>query len=254
MVVPALSIGGAAGVLLSVAFLYVEVGRYAAPQVPVTLFDERKELIGYTVGLFAGIPLALLLISYLATLLAGYLLTAIVAGVIFVVGAELAQTLMLRTRYFGAGPARPFYAVALRCGIAAILALALLAGALSEVPLDPLRLLLASSEAVAFLFLGAASGLLSHPAAGRVLRFGGGFGGSAIFFGLGSALVGLSAIPDPITGTVGALLATGGGYGVYRRLRRPVLGSVEPAPRPPEGPTRFGRRPAGPGDGGDGRA
>lgn len=246
MVVPALSIGGFAGVVLSVAFLYVEVGRYATPQVPATLFDERKELIGYTVGLFAGVPLALLLVSYLATLVTGYLLTAIVAGVLFVGAGELAQWLMLRTRYFGAGAARPFYAVALRAGIAAILALALLAGVLASEPLDPMRLLQAGAQSVAFLFLGVSAALLSAPTAGRVLRFGGGYGGAALFSGLGAALVGLSAVPDPLTGTLGALLAAGGGFGVYRRLRRPILGSVEPPESPglaPGSPGRFGRQP-----------
>ena len=54
MVVASLTLGAVVGVLLSGAFLYWEVGRYAEPQVPVTLFDERKELFAYTTACSSG--------------------------------------------------------------------------------------------------------------------------------------------------------------------------------------------------------
>jgi hypothetical protein len=58
VVVASLSLGAVAGVLLSAGFIWVEVGRYATPQVPETLFDERREIFAYTAGLFIGVPLA----------------------------------------------------------------------------------------------------------------------------------------------------------------------------------------------------
>ena len=53
-----LSLGALVGVGLSGGFVWWEVGRFAVPQVPVSLFDERRELIAYTAGLFVGVPLA----------------------------------------------------------------------------------------------------------------------------------------------------------------------------------------------------
>ena len=40
--------------LLAGGFVYWQVGRYAAPQVPVTLFDEKREVYAFVIGLFMG--------------------------------------------------------------------------------------------------------------------------------------------------------------------------------------------------------
>src|SRR5208283_3550709 len=73
MVVPSLTLGGLVGVALSGGFVYWEVGRYSTPQVPQTLFDERKEVTGYTVGLFVGVPLAVAYILFVDSMANGAL-------------------------------------------------------------------------------------------------------------------------------------------------------------------------------------
>jgi hypothetical protein len=50
MVYSPLAVGGFIGVLISGAFVYWEVGRYAAPQVPRSRFNEPRALWAYTAG------------------------------------------------------------------------------------------------------------------------------------------------------------------------------------------------------------
>ena len=101
MVLPSLSIGAAVGVILSAGFVYVEVGRYATPQVPVTLFEERREIFGYTAGLFVGIPFAVVYILYVLAMDNGALPGALLFLAILVGGTELAQWAVLRSRVLG---------------------------------------------------------------------------------------------------------------------------------------------------------
>ena len=133
MVLASLSIGAAVGVLLSAAFLYFEVGRFATPQVPVTLFDERKELFAYTAGLFVGVPLAIAFTLFQISMGAGALLSALVCLALLVAGGEVAQWALLRTKFWGREAARPFYALGYRAAIGGIISLAIVCG----VPREP---------------------------------------------------------------------------------------------------------------------
>jgi len=105
-----LTFGAVVGVVLSAGFVWYEVGRYAAPQVPVSRFDERKEMIGYTAGLFVGIPFAVALLFLLSSLPLGELGGVAVYLGVLIGGTELAQWLLLRSVYFGSDGSGPFYA------------------------------------------------------------------------------------------------------------------------------------------------
>jgi len=91
VVVASLSIGAVVGVLLSAAFVWVEIGRYATPQVPETLFDERREIFAYTAGLFVGIPFAIIYILYQFSMGNGALPGALIFLALLVGGIEIAQ-------------------------------------------------------------------------------------------------------------------------------------------------------------------
>ncbi|MHB8351702.1 MAG: hypothetical protein ACYDFT_03285, partial [Thermoplasmata archaeon] len=138
MVDAALSIGGLAGVGLSGLFVYWQIGKYAAPQVPRSLFDERKVFLAYTVGLFAGIPLALFLLFFLDAFLVGAAVAAAIDLALLVIGSEVAQWAVLRSLYFGTGESGAFYALALRAGISGLLVLALVTQYFSAGPVGAL--------------------------------------------------------------------------------------------------------------------
>jgi hypothetical protein len=108
MVLPSLSIGAAVGVILSAGFVYVEVGRYATPQVPVTLFEERREIFAYTAGLFVGIPFAVVYLLYALAMVNGALPGALLFLGLLVGGTELAQWALLRSAYWGRTASSPF--------------------------------------------------------------------------------------------------------------------------------------------------
>lgn len=244
MVVPSLAIGGGVGVLLSGGFIWWEVGRYATPQVPVTLFDERKLLTAYTVGLFVGVPLALAYLLFLVALANGALVGGLVLLVGLAGGAELAQYLALRTTYWK-GPAVPFYALALRAGIGGILALTVLSSYLGSASLAPSELAPAVVRTLAVVALeitGAlvtlaprapAQGVGSHPLSG-------------VLFGVfGFFLIGLGTLAGTTGELLGAAVALVGSALVYRRLRH-LLADVPPprtagAPLASTGATAFGR-------------
>jgi hypothetical protein len=249
MVVESLAVGGFVGVGLSGGFIYYEIGKFAEPQVPRTLFDERRLIFAFTIGLFAGIPLAFPLILLYDSLAGGVLLLAIIALGTLVGGIEVAQALLVRHRYFG-GDAMPFYALGLRTGIVAILILTTVAGYTTFALGDWPALVLVAAESVALLFLAAAGALLSirgTPGSGRT---GGGPFSGALFGALGFFLIGLGPLLGPLFGTIGAIIAAFGGFFLYRRLRPAVLERVTPPVPPgpkvadeePEAtPTRYGR-------------
>lgn len=245
MVVASLTLGAVVGVVLSGAFLYFEVGRYAEPQVPVTLFDERKELFAYTAGLFVGIPLAIAFVLFLLSMANGALVSALLFLGLLIVGDELAQWGLLRTRYWGSEAARPFYALGYRAAIGGIISLAIVSQYLSNptITVDGTALVVIESLAVVALQVSGSFLSLPHPTPGE--RTGGGVVAGALFSVVGFFLLGLGYLGGETTGYVGALVALLGATLVYRRLR-PTLANVpapSAGPRPPklEGSLAYGR-------------
>jgi hypothetical protein len=237
----ALSLGAFVGVLLSGGFVYWQVGRYAAPQVPVSLFDERKEVYAFVIGLFVGVPLSLFLIFLNNAAANGALTSALIDLAILVVGSEIAQYSLLRSRYFGEGSAAPFYALGLRAGIGGILALALVAQFLegSDLTVEGLALVLAQS--VALLALQVTAGLVGLPSRGRsgsrlVRQLSGGVLAAG---GIGLLLVAASS--GAIDGLVGAGAVTVGTIVVYRGRRATTLGTIRPPGTPAVTVAPFGR-------------
>jgi len=245
MVVASLTLGAVVGVLLSGAFLYVEVGRFAEPQVPVTLFDERKELFAYTAGLFVGIPLAIAFVLFQLSMGNAALPSALLFLGLLVLGDEVAQWALLRTKYWGADLSRPFYALGYRAAIGGIISLAVVSQYLANpsITVDGTGLVLL--ESAALVALQVAGGFLSLPAAGASERTGGSPFAGALFSAVGFFLLGLGYLGGEATGYVGALVALLGAALVYRRLR-PMLARVPapsagPKPPAPEGPLAYGR-------------
>ena len=241
-----LFLGAVAGVVASAGFVYVEIGRYAAPQVPRSLFDERRTFFGYTAGLFVGIVLLTAFLLFTTSLFVGGGLGAILFLAILVATLEIGQYLIGRSVYFGSDTALPFYVVSYRAGAAGLLGIGvvsdyLVAGSYSVVGLVANLIL-----ALAFVLLLAAAGIQSTPSGPRDARRPGSFGRGLLLELLGFLLVGLG----PLGGDVGVLTAAvavaGGSAGLYLRRRDEVFGAVRPpaagAPddRPPVG--RFGRR------------
>ncbi len=240
-----LSIGALVGVLLSGGFVWWEVGRYATPQVPVSLFDERRELFAYTAGLFVGVPLAVAFVLFFDSMANGALAGALLFLALLVVGGEVAQWGLLRTRFWGFGESGPFYALGYRASIGGIIALALVSQYFSVASIAWAGILLVVVEAVAVVALEVAGALLSlrsRPGSGRA---GGGPVSGGIFASVGFFLVGLGPIAGEAGAFGGALLAFFGAVLVYRRLR-PLLGSIPPPSAGPpavrEGPLpSYGR-------------
>jgi len=245
MVVASLTLGAVVGVLLSGAFLYVEVGRFATPQVPVTLFDERKEIFAYTAGLFVGIPLAIAFILFELSMGNGALVSALVFLALLTGGDEVAQWALLRTRYWGSEAARPFYVLGYRAAIGGIISLALVSQYLSNPTITVDGTTLVLLESVAVVALQVAGAFLSLPPLTPGERVGGGVVAGALFSAVGFFLLGIGSLGGEATGYVGALVALLGAALVYRRLR-PTLGRVPapsagPKPPKPEGPLAYGR-------------
>jgi hypothetical protein len=245
MVVASLTLGAIVGVVLSGAFLYFEVGRYAVPQVPVTLFDERKVLFAYTAGLFVGIPLAIAFILFELSMGNGALLSALLFLAALVIGDEVAQWALLRTKYWGREAARPFYATAYRAAIGGIISLALISQYLSNPTITVDGTALVVLESMAVVALQVAGSFLSLPPSATGDRVGGSVLAGGLFSTVGFFLLGIGYIGGEVTAYVGALVALLGALLVYRRLR-PILASVpapSSGPKPPEaeGPLAYGR-------------
>ncbi len=246
-----LSLGALVGVLLSGGYVYAEIGRYATPQVPETLFDERREVFAYTAGLFVGIPLAVAFLLFLASMANGALLGAAIFLAGLVVGTEVAQWALLRTRYWGTGESGPFYALGYRAGIAGIFALALVAQYLAGPTVTWDGVVLVLLESVAVLALGVAGALLSLPPSETAGRSGGGPIPGAVFTAVGFFVLGIGALSGTATPSAeavtygAAFVALIGGLLVYHRVR-PILATIPPpsAGLPPptrEVPPAFGR-------------
>jgi hypothetical protein len=250
LVVASLTIAGVVGVVLSGAFLWWEVGRFAEPQVPETRFDERKLLAAYTVGLFAGVPLGVAFVLYVVASANGALVGAALFLGLLVIGTEVGQILVGRTRYWRTGPALPFYLVSFRSGVGGILALAAVAYYLAGTNAPTvLGVAAALVTAVALVALEVAGGLLStvdrRPETARVGgAVAGGLFGVVAFF-----LLALGPVAGPFGTVLAPLVVTGGSFVVYRGRRR-ILEAVPPPSavgRPPEDrPLAYGRteRPA----------
>ncbi len=240
-----LSIGAFIGVGLSGGFVWWEIGRYATPQVPATLFDERRELFAYTAGLFVGVPLAVAYVLFITSMANLALLGALVFLALLVGGGEVAQWALLRTRFWGRDESGPFYALGYRVAIAGIISLALVSEHVSLTGLSAVGIGLVLIDSIAVVALEAAGALLSvraRPGSGRV---GGGPISGAIFGAVGFFLLGLGAASGPPIAFAAALVALLGAVLVYHRLR-PLLASIpapgqEPAGAEPRQGTRYAR-------------
>lgn len=250
MVDVALSIGGVVGVLLSGGFVYVEIGRFATPQVPETLFEERREVFAYTAGLFVGIPLALALLLFLTSMVNGAIPGALLFLGILVVASEAAQWAILRSRYWGTGESGPFYALGFRAGVGGILVLTIVAQYLSGPSLAVGGLALVLIEAVAILGLEVAGALLSLPPSHALGRTGGGPVAGALFGAFGFFLIGIVSLSgtstptDEATAFASAIVALVGGVLMYRRLR-PLLSAIPPPSARGPSPGRTAPAPYG---------
>lgn len=240
-----LSIGALIGVLFSGGFVWWEVGRYATPQVPVTLFDERRELFAYTAGLFVGVPLALAYILYIDSMANLALPGALVFLALLVGGTEVAQRGLVRTRFWGRDESTPFYALGYRAAIGGIVALAIGAQYFAGPGATVGGVVLVVLDSAAVVVLEVAGSLLSVRARPGSGRTGGGPVSGAIFGSVGFFLLGLGAAAGGTTAFVAAPVAILGGALVYRRLR-PLLAAVPPPSAGPPAaearlPTRYAR-------------
>ncbi len=250
MVVPSLAIGGAVGVLLSGGFIWYEVGRYAAPQVPVTVFDERKLLAAYTVGLFVGVPLGVVYLLLGVSLANGALVGAVVFLLALVGGAELAQHLALRAAYWRS-PAAPFYALALRAGIGGILALVVVSTYLGGPEVTVVGLAPVAVIAAAVVALETTGALVTLSSGGRRGATGPRPLAGILFGAFGFFLVSVGPLAGPAGGVGGGAIALVGAVLVYRRLRTLLddvraPGSVD-VPRDAGPLPGYGRTDTGPG-------
>jgi hypothetical protein len=244
MVVAGLSIGALVGVVLSAGFVYWEVGRYAEPQVPVTRFDERREIFAYTAGLFVGVPLAVSYVLFLVELEFGSLFGSLLLLAGLVVGTEASQLLLVRSRYW-AGAARPFYVLGFRAAVGGILALAIVASYLDSPTVDALGVTRALVSAAAVVALEVAGSLLSYRGEAPFDRPGGGPWIGGAVGATGFFMLGIGALAGGLTALAAAAVVLAGASAVYARLR-PLLDRVSPpilpsGSEPSESPLPYGR-------------
>jgi hypothetical protein len=251
MVNGALGIGGFLGVLISGAFIYWEIGRYAAPQVPTSLFDERKEVFAYTAGLFVGVPIAFAFLLMESAIANGAVIAAIIDILVLVGAVELAQWLLARSVYFGRSGSMPFYALGFRAGLGGILVVAAVTAYFGSADtLDAVGIAATLGLGAALLAVQVTGGLQSvrrtsgpgspsgGPIAGAMLSL-----AAFVVLGLGVSLGGPGEL-------AAALLIIAGIVPAYRRLRRGILDALargEEAPPKGEGvgpsDRPFGRTP-----------
>jgi hypothetical protein len=242
-----LEVGGFLGVLLSAGFVYFEVGKFAAPQVPVSRFNESKALVAYVVGLFVGIPLALVWIFFEVSLAGGNAVSAIIDVVLLAVGGELAQTVLLRTHFFGFTTAGPFYVLALRAGIGGLLTVGTIAEYLGGT-VTPLGIALAGVQSVALVLIQVAAGLralLPVATASSVIRQ---RGASLFLLVVLFLLTALGEFYGTLYGLAGAALAILGAVFLYWDARPAVLTPPRTKPSASSAPSagsRFDRLPSG---------
>ncbi|HTW55409.1 MAG TPA: hypothetical protein VMG36_03050 [Thermoplasmata archaeon] len=237
-----LTIGAFVGIILSGGFVYWEVGRYAAPQVPESRFDERRELFAFTAGLFVGVPLAVAYLVFVVELLVGSLVGALGLLVALVVGTEVAEILLLRS-HFWSGPSRPFYALGFRAAIGGIVAVALVTAYFDAPPVDALGIARTLVAAAAVVALEVAGALLSLPPDPALNRAGGGPWIGAAIGAVGFFMLGLGEAAGEPTSLAAAGVVLIGGLLIYFR-QRPFLDEVRPPAAPPPAspaPAAFGR-------------
>jgi hypothetical protein len=237
MVYTPLATGATAAALLIGAYLYFEIGAFAEPQVPRTLFNERKLGWALIAGLAVGSPLSVVLLVLFDSFAGGYVVSVVFELAVLVALAELAQWLLLRSVYFGSDHSGPFYALALRAGMAGILILAAVTRYFGGLSVDAAGAALVLTQAVAILAVQVASGILSLPASSGSRRVGGSPLSGGLLGGFGFFLLGLGLYFGSEFGIAAAALAAVGSFYVYRRLRRPTLGRVRPPPGPDDDPS-----------------
>ena len=203
----------------------------------MTVFDERKVLSAYTVGLFVGVPLAAAYVLLVAALANAALPGAALFLGGLVVGTEVAQLLVVRSKYWGIGPPVPFYAVSFRAGIGGILALAAVASYLGTAgSISAVGLASSLLAALALVALEVAGGLLSLRDRGpSVARVGGPLAG-ALFAAVAFFLLGVGPTAGPVGALAAPLVVVAGAVLAYRG-RRGILAEVPPptgAPSLPE--------------------
>jgi len=241
-----LEAGGFLGVLLSAGYVYFEIGKFATPQVPTSRFNESKALVAYVVGLFVGIPLALVWIFFEVAVAGASAVSAIIDVVLLVVGGELAQTALLRTHFFGFTPADPFYALTMRAGIGGLLTVGTIAEYLGGGTVTPLGIALAVTQSAALVLIQVAAGLrglLPVPTAYSVLRQ----RLASLFLQVVLFLLAASGqYYGTLYGLAGAGLAIGGSSFLYWDARPTVLAPPRRGPPALVGPaatSRFDRLP-----------
>lgn len=216
------------GIGMSAALVYREVGRYAAPQVPQSLFDERKLLISYTAGLFVGVALSIPFGLFLTSLTGGSLEVGLVGLAILIAAMEAAQWLAQRSVYFGSDAARPFYALGLRAGASAILILTLVTIFLGSVVIDVYGVVATLCQSAAIVGMEGAGALLAVRLAAPLTGASGGPVAAGAFTAAGFFFLGLGSLFGPVIGALVALLILAMSIRTFRRLRGPVLGSIRP--------------------------
>jgi hypothetical protein len=242
-----LEVGGFLGVILSAGYVYFEIGKFATPQVPTSRFNESKALVAYVVGLFVGIPLALVWIFFEVSVAGGNAISAVIDVVLLAVAGELAQTALLRTHFFGFTPADPFYALTMRAGIGGLLTLGTIAEYLGG-SVTPIGIALAGVQSVALVSIQVTAGLrglLPVPTASSVLRqrLASLFLQVVLFL-----LVALGEYYGADYGLAGAALAIAGAAYLYWDARPTVLSPYRARAPPTASPTatgRFDRLPSG---------
>ena len=242
-----LEVGGIVGIVLSAGFVYFEVGKFAAPEVPTSLFNENKALVAFIVGLFVGVPLAVVWILFEVSVAGGNDISALIDVVLLVLGGELAQLALVRSQFFGFTPADPFYVLSLRAGIGGLLILGTIAEYLSH-SFTAIGLAVVGAQSVALLLLEVTAGLrglLPVPTASSVLRQ----RIASIFLQLVLCLlIVLGEFYGAIYGLAGATIAIVGAAFLYWDARPTVL--APPRPRSPPKPKaatvgRYDRLPTG---------
>jgi hypothetical protein len=228
MVNAALSLGAAVGVLLSAGFVWWQVGRYAAPQVPESRFDERKEMIAYTAGLFVGIPLVVPLLGLFQSIPPFEIGGIALYLALLVAGCELAQWLLLRSVYFGKDGSGPFYALGFRAGVAGILILALVAEYFSRPTYSASAVAGVLAISLGILGLESVSAILALPnRADRPGRATGPFTAVPLE-AIGFFFLGFASGSSPGVAVIGGLLIASMAGWLFRSIASPNLSIVPP--------------------------
>ena len=83
------------------ALLFVILDRYAEPRVSKSLFDEKKVMLTFAVGIALGLILSVIFVAYAFYLKQGDLGGASLVAVVFLLMAALLRRILVSTRTFG---------------------------------------------------------------------------------------------------------------------------------------------------------